>query len=221
MRPEGNARGKSNMRIHDISVVISTDMPVYPGDPPVSISPFLSISKGDKVNVSALALGSHTGTHLDAPRHFFENGRGMSELELELLAGRATVLQLDVAQEIRREHLEGADLRGTERLLLGTANSALWREAGFQEDYIYLTEDTARHLVELGVKLVGLDYLSVEKFGSSEAPVHRALLQNDVVILEGLNLTGIEPGEYELICLPLRLNCEDGAPARAILREVK
>src|SRR5262245_26573216 len=191
-------------------------MVVYDGDPPVEVTSALSLDRGDPANVSRLTLGSHTGTHVDAPCHFVRGGAGVDRLSPETLLGPARVLACPPGP-IAAATVVGQTGRG-ERLVLKTANSALWSRARFVADYQALTLDAARALVESGVGLVAIDYLSIEPFGAPGHPVHRCLLEAGVVVLEGLDLSRIEPGRYELCCLPLRIRDGDGAPARALLR---
>jgi arylformamidase len=162
---------------------------------------------------------THTGTHVDAPRHFFDDKPGVDALPLDLLIGRARVLDLPVRGGITEAHLASAGLREDLRVLFRTPNSALWNsDQGFHQDFTYLSEGGARYLVEQGVKVVGIDYLSVEQFKKPGAPAHHVLLGNNVVIIEGLNLSDAEPGQYEMYCLPLRIEGSDGAPARVVLK---
>ncbi len=205
------------MKIYDISVSLNNDLPVYPGDPPLLIEPALRIEKGDGSNVSRLSLPSHCGTHIDAPRHLDDHGLAVDHLSLQILAGRALVAELAGTKRIGRKELERLPVKGEERLLLKTGNSLLWSRPGFVKDYASLTEEGADYLAGIGVRLVGIDYLSIEAFNGNGA-VHRKLLEHGVIILEGLNLDGVKEGVYELICLPLKLSGGDGAPARAILR---
>jgi arylformamidase len=207
------------MNYRDISVPIHPAMPVYEGDPPVEITLAASIEKGDAATVSCLRMGAHTGTHIDAPRHFIAGGRGVDEIPLGVLIGRARVLHVPVTGEISRGALAAAGLKGEERVLLRTSNSGLWREDRFRKEFVSIGPDAAAYLVEIGVKLVGIDYLSVERFGTLEPETHRTLLRAGVVILEGLNLSDIQPGCYELVCLPLRIKGCDGSPCRAVLIE--
>lgn len=205
------------MRIYDITIPISQELQVWPGDPPVEIAPVASISRGDCANVSRLTISSHAGTHIDAPRHYSDHGVSVDHIPPSLLVGEAQLLDLTGVRRIGRHELSRLPVKGHERVLLKTDNSLLWDKTGFCEDYAALTADGAAYLLEAGVKLVGIDYLSVEPFdGSGE--IHGALLSGGVVILEGLNLEGAPAGSYELICLPLRIKGGDGAPARAILR---
>jgi arylformamidase len=206
--------------VFDVTVPLSPDLPVWPGDPDVSVEPLAQIGEGDTANVSRLTLSSHSGTHVDAPRHFFANGMTLDAVAVDRWLGPCFVLAVpDDAQRIGPEHLEGRVPPGTERLLLKTANSKLWRpgKASFTTDYVALSAEGAQWLIEREIKLVGIDYLSIEPFTDAEHETHRALLGNDILIIEALNLTRIEPGEYGLMCLPLPLAGGDGAPARVLL----
>jgi len=207
------------MKIYDISVPLSSTMPTYPGDPPVSIEHMLQIAQGDAANVSRLSFGNHSGTHLDPPAHFIPGGKTVDRLDLSVLIGTARVVDLTrVEREITANDLEHARIpRGTKRVLLKTRNSSMWDTSEFQKDFIGIAWDAAQWLVEHNIKLVGIDYLSVETFGASEPRSHRTLLGAGIIAVEGLNLTGIKPGKYTLICLPLKIKDGDGAPARAIL----
>jgi arylformamidase len=211
------------MKIHDVSFPISAQTPVYEGDPGVEVETAHSIEKGDAANVTSFCCGAHTATHVDAPNHFIDGTRKVHELELEKLIGKCRVVRVDDAvASIEPEHL-GA-LEGVERILFKTRNSAFWNtpETGFRKDFAALSPDAARALADAGIKLVGIDYLSVEKFGSEDFATHKTLLAKEIVIVEGLDLREIEAGDYELICLPLKIISEtgDGAPARAVLREL-
>jgi arylformamidase len=205
------------MKIYDISVPLSEDLPVFPGDPKAEIEPVARLTRGDAANVSRITMSTHSGTHLDAPRHFMDHGISVDHLPLSLFVGAALVAEVSGVNGIGRAELTRLPLEGAERLLLKTDNSRLWDQPGFSEDFAHLTMDGAGYLVEKGIKLVGIDYLSVESFvGKGE--VHRLLLGNGVVILEGLNLAGVPAGNYELISLPLKIKGGDGAPVRAVLR---
>lgn len=205
------------MTFIDVSVPLSAAVPTYPGNPQFELTPVKRLAAGDSANVSRLFLGTHTGTHIDAPRHFFDAGVGVDALPLELLIGPAQVVEVG-GRAIEPEGLRHVDLSGTVRLLLKTRNSALWQSPEFSREYAFLTERAARHLVAQGVKVVGIDYLSVEEFRKPGAPAHHVLLGNGVIIIEGLNLSQVEPGVYEMICLPLRIVGGDGAPARVVLK---
>jgi arylformamidase len=214
------------MTIYDVSVPISAVTPVYPGDPGIDIQPWSSLARGDSANVSFLHLGAHTATHVDAPSHFIEGGKKVSDLPLEVLIGPARVVEVPASlMEIDVGFVKKLDLESITRLLFKTRNSGFWSEPGavFRRDFTYLTADAAEVLVEKGVKLVGVDYLSVEKFKSGNHPTHLSLLSRSVVILEGLNLHDVPAGDYELICLPLLIaaGSGDGAPARTVLRSLQ
>lgn len=198
------------MELYDISVTLSDAMPAYPGDPPLSIAP-----DGDPFVVSALSFGSHSGTHLDLPGHIGLSG---AQPPLETLIGPCRVWDLtDHRGPIDAAALARHSLAGCRRLLLKSANSRLWAQPDFRSDYQALTPDGAAWLVRQGVALVGIDYLSVEP-DDGDGGVHRTLLEAGVVVVEGLDLSAIAAGGYELICLPLKLACGDGAPCRAVLR---
>ena len=205
-------------RIYDISVPIRTGGIVYPGNPEIDISLQQAVAKGAGANVSAIRFGSHTGTHADASRHFFDDGQPVDQIPLDRLIGPALLVSFpDDVRAIGAAELKTHDLRGRTRILLRTRNSALLSQKQFAPDYTYLAPDGAEYLVEKGVELVGIDYLSIEQFHSGHHRTHRTLLAKSVVILEGLDLSVPPPGEYQLICLPLRIEGCDGAPARAVL----
>jgi arylformamidase len=206
-------------RLVDVSVLLTPGLATYPGNPEFEITPVKRIAAGDSSNNSRLVMGTHTGTHVDAPKHFFDDKPGVDTLALELLVGRARVIDLPHRGGITEKHLAAAGLREDLRVLLRTPNSALWNSSdGFHTDYTYVTEAAAKFLVDQGVKVVGVDYLSVEQFKKAGAPAHHMLLGNDVVIIEGLNLSDAEAGQYEMYCLPLRIAGADGAPARVVLK---
>ena len=207
------------MKIYDITLSISEKLPSFPGDPHFKMERVAWIKEGRPYNLSHLSFGSHTGTHIDAPYHFIEEGVTVEDLPLEALIGAAWVFEVDREGAIGRQDLEGHCLKGKERILLKTRNSPLLKEGSFKTDYTYLSEEGARYLVETGVRLVGIDYFSIEQFGSKDFPTHHTLLRNGIIILEGVDLGEVPPGRYELICLPLRIKGGDGSPARVILRE--
>jgi arylformamidase len=213
------------MKIYDITVPISTRIPVYEGDPAVQIETAHAIAKGDGANVTSLCMGAHTATHVDAPNHFIEGTRRVHELDLEKLIGTARVVEIDESvTAISAEDVKNAGLQGVERVLFKTRNSQFWSDLGqgFRKDFTAIEPEAARELVNLGIKLVGVDYLSVEKFGSEGHATHITFLEKEVIIVEGLDLREVSAGDYELICLPLKIVSEtgDGAPARAVLREM-
>jgi arylformamidase len=202
------------MKVHDISVPIRPGMIIYDGNPGVELERVDSIAKGAHANVSRLELGTHTGTHVDAPLHFLEGAPGSESIELEPLIGPAAVVDATSADgDLDEQALEALDIPAqAERVLLKTANGRLWERDEFSRDFIRLTGSGARYLIRNGTRLVGIDFLSI---GDEEA--HRELLGAGVVPVEGLDLRAVEPGEYQLVCLPLRLEGSDGAPARVVL----
>jgi|SRR5215510_5515800 len=208
------------MPIYDITVPVRTGMPIYDGDPAVEIKSWKSLVAGDSANVSLLQLGAHTGTHVDAPAHFIKDAQTIDALPLEKLIGPARVVRVpDHVDAIDVEFISGCNLIGTERILFHTRNSSFW-SGPFRKDFTHLLPDAAQKLIDSGIKLVGNDYLSIEKFHSGHHRTHLTLLSNNVVIVEGLNLHDVPAGNYELICLPLKIadGAGDGAPARAVLR---
>jgi arylformamidase len=208
-------------RILDISLGLGPDTLIWPDNPPLRVIPASRVSRGDASNVSDIRLGSHTGTHIDPPAHFDEHGLSVDRVPLDVLMGPAVVADLtSVEGRIEPMHLDAINLpEGTTRLLLKTPNSSLWQEPPrpFTSDYVSVSPAGAGWIVERGIRLVGVDFLSVEPFRAEGRPTHRRLLDADVVIVEGLDLSGVEPGGYWLACLPLRLIGGDGGPARAVL----
>lgn len=207
------------MKLIDVTVPIDSNLASYPGNTPFSLEAIKRIARGDSSNVSTLHLSAHAGTHVDAPRHFFDDGGGVESLPLEILCGHTRVVELTTRRSVTAEDLAAFDLHEDIRLLLKTHNSRLWGTPEFQADFIGVTEDGARFLVDHGVKLLGVDYLSVEQFRAPGAPAHRILLGSGTIIIEGLNLRDVEPGTYEMFCLPLAVVGADGAPARVMLRK--
>lgn len=211
------------MRIYDVSVPLSDKTPTYPGDPGIQISEWKSLARGDSANVSLVHFGAHSGTHVDAPAHFIEGGAGVDSLPLEILIGEAQVVEVPdevflIDLEFVNEHCRPE----SKRVLFKTRNSRFWdgESPVFHAEFTHLDLSAAQWLVSQGTRLVGIDYLSIEKFKSKNHETHLALLSQGVVILEGLDLRGISGGLYELICLPLKLagGNGDGAPARVVLR---
>jgi arylformamidase len=194
-------------------------MPTWPGDPGFERSLHHSIAGGASSDVSVITMGSHTGTHIDAPAHFLPGAPSVDELPLDVLVGEAVVFELDVEDRITRADLEELELAGNTRVLFKTRNSSLWERDEFTPDFVYLASEAAEYLVNAGVKLTGIDYLSVGRYDGG-GRVHRTLLEHGVVVVEGLNLSKVEPGNYEILCLPLKILGADGAPARVLLREM-
>ena len=213
------------MTIYDLTVPLTNEMATYPGDPGVQITDWSSLAKGGSANVTRLNFGAHTGTHVDAPAHFIEGAAKSELLALDALIGEAQVIDVpDSCLSIGKEFVSDVHESGASRVLFKTRNSKFWQEHAteFRQDFTYLELEAAEYLAEQGVKLVGIDYLSIEQFGQKQHPTHLALLSRGIVIVEGLNLTGISAGRYELICLPMRIRSGqgDGAPARAVLRTI-
>ncbi|MBT3339214.1 MAG: cyclase family protein [Anaerolineae bacterium] len=208
------------MKIYDISLPISPDLPVWPGDPKIVLEQIVSMDAGADANVSRLAVGVHVGTHVDAPHHFLNDGRTVENLDLEILTGKAFVLHLDDnVNAITADILDAAPIPPTTlRLLLRTKNSHLWtsNSCNFYPDFVAITPDGAEWLVAHGVQLVGVDYLSVAPF-DAPVPTHKIVLAAGMIVIEGCDLSQVPQGEYGLYCLPLKLLGAEGAPARAIL----
>jgi arylformamidase len=208
-------------RIHDISLPIVSGGLIYPNNPPIQIEVASSLAAGASSNSSRISFGSHTATHLDAQHHMIDGGWTVERMKLDVLIGPALLVRLpDDAMSITAAHLSAVDLNGVQRILFATRNSGFNREREFRKDYTFVAPDAAELLVQTGVKLIGVDYLSIEQFRSGHHRTHKTLLGADVIIVEGLSFTGVPAGRYELICLPLSLPGLDGAPARAVLREM-
>lgn len=207
-------------KIYDISLPIVSGGVVYPENAPIEIAQVKSVAAGGSSTISKLSFGSHTATHVDAQSHFLVAGATVDEIPLDVLIGPALLVRFpDDVMAITASHLRSAGVAGQTRVLLATRNSGFNRQPKFVQDYTYVAPDAAEYLVEQGVKLVGVDYLSIEQFHSGHGRTHKTLLGAGVVIVEGLQLSEPLVGSYELICLPLRLKGLDGAPARAVLRE--
>jgi arylformamidase len=202
------------MELIDLTLPIRPGMVVYPGDPEVHLERSSSIAAGDPANISRLDFGVHTGTHIDAPLHFIEGAAGAEAVPLEALVGPAVVVDATLLEgDIDEAALETLDLPdGAERLIFKTRNSELWNSETFSHDFISFVESGARRIVDMGLRLVGIDYLSI-----GDEPAHHVLLGADVVPVEGLDLREVTPGAYELICMPMKIAGSDGAPARVVL----
>jgi arylformamidase len=209
------------MHIYDVSLTISPDLPVWPGDPKVILDRFSKMEEGEPCNVTHVSMSAHTGTHVDAPFHFLgADAASVDRLSLGILTGRAYVARLpDDVDLVTASVLKHAQIPPrTRRLLLKTRNSEIWSRIDnrFEEDFVGLSADGAQFIVERGIRLVGVDYLSVAPF-NDQTPTHQALLRAGVLVVEGLNLSEVSQGRYTLYCLPLKLLGSDGAPARTIL----
>lgn len=203
----------------DISVPLRDSMVHWPSDPPVRIKRVEDIEKGDTANMSVISMGTHSGTHVDAPIHFIKEGKGVDNMPLDTVIGRARVTEIGDPESIKPEELRRHDIRRGERILFKTRNSSeLWQKDEFVEDFVFISDAAADFLVNRGIRLVGIDYLSVGSFKHGGSYVHKKLLSGGIWIIEGLNLSNVTSGKYDLICLPLRIVGGDGAPARAILK---
>ncbi|WP_417841440.1 cyclase family protein [Terasakiella sp.] len=212
--------GKKTLKIYDITVPFSENLPVWPGDPRPKVARFMNMDQGDAANVTGLEMCVHTGTHVDAPVHFVKNGSGVDQLDLNICVGLCEVVDLPDVMEITRRDVDGLDLpEGCSRLLFKTRNSQAWVNPAhtFIEDFVAFSPDGAQAIVDRGIKLVGVDYLSVQKFSDLEPTTHQILLGAGVVALEGIDLREIDAGSYMLHCLPMKIVGSDGAPARVIL----
>lgn len=207
--------------IYDVSVRIDNTMPVWPSDPPVQLrrTPHVSRDKSHTVQVTSIEMGSHTGTHIDAPWHFIPEGRKLDEIPLDALIGPAEVIEIPGVRSIGLEDVRGRNWSGAERVLFKTENSSHWGDGAFYEEFVYLEPEAAEFLADAGIRLVGIDYLSIDRFKSAKHPTHFVLLGRNIVILEGLNLNRIPPGRYNMVALPLNLRDADGAPTRVILTD--
>ena len=202
----------------DVTVTIDSTVPTYLGDPSFKRRVVQAIADGKPADVSLLTLSAHTGTHVDAPSHLIPGGKTVDALDLTAMVGLARVVEFDAPGAITAEFLKGIDnLSADERILFKTRNSSLWEKQVFAEDYVGLSVDAANWLIDKGVRLVGIDYLSIDAPGDADLPVHRALLANDVVVVESLNLMQVSEGHYQLVCLPMKVGGSEGAPARVIL----
>jgi arylformamidase len=206
------------MPLYDATLPLREGMVTFPGDPPFRMEPFFERSKGDPFDLARLSMGTHIGTHVDPPAHYLDGGATVDRIPLDTLVGPGVVLDMRGKPWVDRKALENSPLDDHPRVLLKTDNGPWLLEGDFREDYVHLTEDGASLLVERGVKLVGIDYLSIERYMSPGAPVHRALLGAGVLVVEGVHLVEVPPGPCEVFCLPLRIAGGDGAPARMLVR---
>ncbi len=204
----------------DITVPLRTGMVHWPGDPEIRIDRVQDVSHGDVSNVSLISLGTHTGTHMDPPLHYIPGGASLDQMPLSTSIGPARVIDIQDPRSIEPWELVAADIQANERVLFKTRNSArCWKTDAFVEDFVSISLEAAEYLATTGLRLVGVDYLSVGPFqGDVGVDVHRTLLNAGIWILEGLDLSRVQPGHYELVCLPLRIADGDGSPARAALR---
>ena len=205
----------------DVSVTVRHGMPHWPGNPPIVLERSMELGRGDDCNLSHLAMGVHSGTHIDGPVHFVHEAAGVDEMPLTATMGAARVIEITHPTEITAGELSGHAIQAGERVLFRTLNSPrCWQTEEFVEDFVYLSEQAAAYLAQTGVRAVGIDYLSVGGYRADGAKIHRLLLDAGIWIIEGLDLSAVRAGSYEMICLPVKLHGSDGAPARAILRPV-
>ncbi len=205
----------------DISIGLHDGMVHWPDNPPVQISFVLAIEKGHASNVSKISMGAHTGTHIDAPLHFIQDGQSIDNMPLSATIGRARVIEIQDTESIKVAELEHHRIQIGERILFKTINSTHYLQTDeFEKKYVFISKEAAEYLVKVRVQTVGVDYLSVGGYFKDGPETHRALLGAGIWIIEGLNLNPVTAGEYELICLPLKLTGGEGAPARAILKKV-
>ena len=205
----------------DVSVPLRNSMVHWPGDPSVRIERVSDMDHGDSSNLSIISMGSHTGTHVDAPLHFVQQGLGVDEMPLDTAVGPVRIIEIQDRESVKPEELARHGIRRGERILFKTINSSRgWQSDAFIEDFVFISEKAASSLVESGVIVVGIDYLSVGGFKRDGSQVHRVLLEGGIWIIEGLNLSRVSAGKYDMICLPLKLEGGDGAPARVILKPV-
>lgn len=202
----------------DVTIPLTPDIAGYKDDPPFNSEPLLALKKGDSYNATTLTMSSHSGTHVDAPRHFFNSGKTIDELALDTLIGPARVIQFRGYKSITKELLEREDLEGIQRLLIKTDHSFLLdRYTRFRKNYVYLEVDACGYLVSKGIRLLGIDTFSIEKYDTKDYMGHKILLGAGVIIVELLNLKMVSPGDYDMMCLPMNLKDGDGAPARVVL----
>lgn len=209
------------MNWKDISVSISPNLVVWPGDPPVRIEMVNDMHLGHEANLSRLDISAHTGTHMDAPRHFVKEGLSLDKMPLKVGIGTARVIGIEDRHSIKVDELRQHDILKDERILFKTKNSETdWTEKPFMYDFVHLETDAAKYLAEKRILLCGIDYLSVSGINKNETQVHRALLETGIWVIEGLFLKDVEPGCYEMVCLPVKIENSDGAPARVLIKKI-
>jgi arylformamidase len=202
---------------YDITQILAPEIVVYPGDPAVLIEHSLSIERGDIVNLSNISMGTHTGTHVDAPKHFYDQGLTIDQLALDYFIGPAKVFELLDRPAISRADLLPFEIQKGDIILLKTRNSALLAKTEFDLQFAYLEPEAAEYLAAIGIRTLGFDYLTIDPYGSLDFKAHYTLLGQNIVIIEGLNLSEINPGEYQMVALPLKLKDGNGSPARVVL----
>jgi arylformamidase len=206
-----------NRKIYDISTPLKADLPVFPGQPRFSREIMSSMAKGDRANVSKIQMTTHTGTHVDALFHFIDEGPTIDKVPFFNIVGPAQVFALDVTDKIDVADLESLNISENDIVIFKTRNSELWQNSEFTKDYVYLTAEAARLLAKRKVRAVGIDYIIPDAADDFARPVHKILFKDEIILIEGLDLTGVPAGNYLLIALPLKIIDADAAPARAIL----
>ncbi|MGE5549268.1 MAG: cyclase family protein [Bacteroidota bacterium] len=206
-------------RYHDITMTLAPGMLLYPGDPPLRFTEEKSIARGDAYNLTVISFGSHTGTHIDAPKHFYDDGTAVDRLELDYFLGEAKVFEIPGKEAVEPQDLRDLDIGPGDRVLLKTRNSALLAQGVFDTGFTYLTPPAARYLADKSIRTLGFDWLSVEKHNAGSADAHYILLQAHIVLIEGLDLRGVPPGKYQLTALPLKIADGNGSPVRAVLTQ--
>lgn len=203
----------------DITMTISSNLVVWPGDPPLKVERIADMEKGHDSNLTRLNISAHSGTHMDAPLHFVKDAAGIDEIPLEVVMGEARIIEIRDDVSIKSSELKQYEIKEGERILLKTKNSDHdWSEKDFNENFVHLETEAAEFLAEKKIKLLGVDYLSISGYNKNETEVHQAILGAGIWAVEGLKLRDIEPGNYELICLPMKIKNSDGAPARVLVR---
>lgn len=207
------------MKIYDISAPLSSNLIAFPGDPKLEITAFNDIEKGDFFNVSSIKLCTHTGTHIDSPKHFFSNGQTIDNIPLTRCIGKAKVFDLTNKKYIDYDDIKDLNIKRNDTILFKTDNKDAMLDSTLKEDFVYITEKCAKYLADKKINAIGIDYLSIESLNSSDSIVHKTLLKNGVLILEGLILTDVPDGEYKIIALPLKFENGNGSPSRIILMD--
>lgn len=207
------------MKIYDITHSLSTKLPCWDNNDRAIIKQTSNIKSGDVCNVTHIFINSHYGTHIDAPSHFIDDAKTIDKISLETLVGKVRVVDVSKYSEITLDVIKKLNLEDEDRVLFKTNSGNYMKVSDFKKDYVSLTLEAAKHLVDIGIKLIGIDYLSIESYDTKNYDVHKLLLNAEIVIIEGLKLDNIIPGDYDLVALPMKIENCDGAPTRAILIE--